>query len=294
MSSEDLQATTVDEEHQEEACCVSESEMVAAGDGGEDDTTRRLRIEHLEIRPHEAGGDFSLAAAAPPVGFGTIQADKYKFKGESGFTSTSMRKDLRPFYDAVRNKVLALGGILTSSGAVRHIKEGAGPGRSKTSFHYTGRAIDLFIHTAMKGDDDRYMVVRDGGTDANPEWKVFCVSVDPQPQNPLFDASLIRDEEIEYLVWVKDEGVRKRRRRAKFFSLTDIFQQNGWVRIPARSDWKKQYLSVEWWHWQHHEGLVQGVSRFGDELRKVWPGRDVDASGLALKAVFRRRSFVAP
>lgn len=129
---------------------------------------------------------------------------------------------------------------MTSSGAIRELSAGAGPGRSKTSFHYTGRATDLRIGTGMQGT-----------------------------------------------------GAVARRREATCFSLTGVMKQFGWVNIPASSDWKSVYLSCEWWHFQHHSALVEGVSLFGNELRAVWPADKVANSGLALNAVFKGRSFRA-
>jgi hypothetical protein len=72
-----------------------------------------------------------------------------------------------------------------------------------------------------------------------------------------------------------------------------MLTEGGWQRIPARSDWKNNYMSCEWWHFQNQTGLVTGESRFGDELKKVWPADDVDRSGLALNAVWGNQSFVA-
>ena len=233
-----------------------------------------------------------IPAAAPQsdstrVGLTQVPADKMG----DGYSTAWIRTDLRDEYMSAFQTVKALGGVMTSSGAIRDLGSGATAGRSATSFHYTGRAFDLWINTGMQGDNDRYLVQRAGGTPANPESELLCISVNPQPDDPNYDASMIRTGEVEYLVWKKGTGAIAKKRQATYFSLTAVLKKFGWVNIPSRTDWVTQYLSAEWWHFQHHKGLVDGVSLFGDELRAVWPGDKVANSGLALNAVFKGRSF---
>lgn len=231
----------------------------------------------------------TLVATDPPIGFTKILADKLG----DGFGSTSLRADLKSEYNDAMAMIKALGGVLTSSGAVRDLTAEASAGRSQTSFHYTGRAFDVWIGTGMQGSKDRYLVQRAGGTDANPEWEILCTSETPDPTSPLFDASLITTREVEYIVWKKGPGITLQKRTVSCFSLTTILKRFGWVNIPARAAWKTEYLSTEWWHFQHHKGLVEGQSLFGDELRAVWKSASVAKSGLALNAVFKGRSFRA-
>ena len=228
--------------------------------------------------------------AAPGfVGFAVAPADKYR----DGYSQVQMRKDLVDSYTAALQHVHALGGILTSSGAIRDLGEQATAGRSTTSLHYTGRALDLFIYSGMQGGEEPYLVTRAGGTDANPEWEIFCVSKAPLTTHPLFDASLIAERDVECLRWVEDVGSRTFTRHAVCFSLTDVMARHGWTPIPARGNWKSNYLSCEWWHFQNAAGLVDNVSTFGDQLRQVWREDLVRDSGLALDAVWAGRSFHA-
>jgi hypothetical protein len=232
----------------------------------------------------------SRAPAAPVfVGLVTVPADKVG----DGYNNFQMRTDLRDHYMPVLQQAKALGGIITSSGGIRSLREKATPGRSKTSLHYTGRAIDLYIYSGMQGATDRYMIVPDGGTPDHPLWQVLCVSTDPRPGDPAYDESLLKEGEVEYVVWRKNVGFIKAKRTARYFSLTDLFRKHGWNRIPARSDWKTNYLSCEWWHFQHHLGLVSGQSRFGPELMGAWPADLVNKSGLALDATWTNLSFRA-
>ena len=246
-----------------------------------DDRPLREQPGPTKAAPHPDGGEL--------VGLATVPADRY---GE-GYPHFYLRADLAHAYLRAYRQVRALGGILTSSGAIRALDAEAAAGRSGTSLHYTGRALDLCIHTGMLGPADPYLVVRDGGPDEAPLWSVLCVSTAPDPADPLYDASLLREGEVEAALWREGRGYRTITRRAVCFSLTDVLAAQGWHRIPARPDWRTSYLSVEWWHFQHHAGLREGETRFGDELRRVWPADRVERSGLALDAVWRGLSFEA-
>jgi peptidoglycan hydrolase-like protein with peptidoglycan-binding domain len=255
-----------------------------------------LRIAYASPPPALAAPAARSARAMtrePPasafVGLTTTPADKYR----SGYSSVQMRADLAESYRSAYGHVHALGGMLTSSGGIRDLGEKATAGRSKTSLHYTGRAIDLFIYSGMQGGEEPYLVTRAGGTDANPEWKLYCVSTAPMTASPLYDSTLIAAQDIECVRWVKGIGYQTYTRRATCFSLTDVMARYGWEPIPARGQWKTDYLSCEWWHFQNAQGLTLGVSTFGDQLLQVWPRNTVNAGGLALDAVWAGRSFRA-
>lgn len=223
-----------------------------------------------------------------------VKADRYG----GGYGDFRLRPDMAPSYQAVYDRVRALGGMVTSSGAIRYLEASVGPARSPTSLHYTGRALDLFVYTAMQGEADPYIVVRDGGTDANPRWHLYCVSTTPDTASPLYDPALVQERELAAAYWSKTGTLVTRTRRARCFSLTTILRENGWMPIAARASWRDpkvkpgdRYLSTEWFHFQNQSGLVEGKTRFGDELRKVWSAGELATSGLALNAVWRGQSF---
>jgi hypothetical protein len=230
------------------------------------------------------------SSAAPPIALVTVPADDM---APDGFDDFRIREDLANSYRRVLARAHALGGMITSSGALRDLHEPATPGRSRTSLHYTGRAIDLYIQSGTRTAKDPYLVVASqAGT--TPMWTIFCESRDPKPEDDLFDASLIQEGRIECAIWKKGTGLATIERTARFFSLTQLLMDEGWKPISARSDWKTNYLSCEWWHFQNESGLKLGVSSFGDELLKVWPRALVEASGLATNAIWRGRSFQIP
>ena len=209
-----------------------------------------------------------------------------------GFGDFRIREDLVESYKRVLAQARALGGVVSSSGALRDLREPATAGRSRTSLHYTGRAIDLYIESGMRTVRNPYAVVPTV-TESRVTWTIWCESVTPHPDDALFDATLVSDRELDCAIWKSGPGFTLVKRRGRFFSLTDLFQANGWQSIPARTDWKTSYLSCEWWHFQNQRGLKNGVTKFGDELRQVWPSPLVAASGLALNAVWSGQSFKA-
>lgn len=234
-------------------------------------------------------GPATDAGSDGPAGLALVPADAV---GE-GYAQLVIRADLEEAYLGALRQVHALGGILTSSGGIRALDAAAAPGRSRLSLHYTGRAIDLYIHTAMGGPDDRYAVVRDGEDGRHPLWKVYCLGETPDTADPLYDPSLVREMELECVLW-REQRIITRRRRGAWICLTDVLSAHGWHRIPARADWRESYLSVEWWHFQHHGGLVAGRSRFGDDLRRAWPAARVETCGLPLDAVWTGLAFEEP
>ena len=226
-------------------------------------------------------------ASSSIVGLATVPADRYR----GGYSSLQLRADLTASYRAAYRHVHALGGVLTSSGGIRDLREKATAGRSKTSLHYTGRALDLFIYSGMQGGNEPMLVTRAGGTDVNPEWKLYCVSATPMPESPLYDTAWIAERDVECARWVKNVGYATFERRATCFCLTDVMARYGWEPIPARRTWRAEYTACEWWHFQNAQGLTLGVSTFGEQLLQVWPDEDVRASGLSLGAVWAGRSF---
>ena len=207
-----------------------------------------------------------------------------------GFSDFRVREDLADSYRRVLARARVLGGVVTSSGGLRDLHEPATAGRSRTSLHYTGRAIDLYIESGMRTTRDPYAIVPTV-TDSRVTWTIWCESVSPHPEDASFDASLIEERELDCVIWKAGVGFTLAKRNGRFFSLTDLFKSESWFSIPARADWKTTYLSCEWWHFQNQRGLKNGVTKFGDELRQVWPSALVAGSGLALNAIWSGQSF---
>ncbi len=180
-----------------------------------------------------------------------VEADKYG----DGYDRFFMRSDVADAYMRVREKVLAAGGMLTSSGARRSLSANVSASRSATSFHYTGRALDLHVGSGMENTRyNPYIITSDG----NRYWRVYVKAEGGE------------EMELNALTY----GSRKRSKKVtgKFLDLTALFKEEGFERIKARSSFFNggTWLGAEWWHFQYEKGLVKGSSTFGNELLKVY------------------------
>ena len=58
----------------------------------------------------------------------------------------------------------------------------------------------------------------------------------------------------------------------KAFNFTEVAAKHGFVSISARKSFFEggAYGGAEWWHFQYNKALTEGVSKFGEELLKVY------------------------
>ena len=180
-----------------------------------------------------------------------VPADKYR----DGYDRFFLREDAAEAYRRVRKIVIEAGGKLTSSGARRSLNASVGASRSATSFHYTGRALDLFVGSGMENRGrDPFVIAADG----DRFWRVFA------------RAGGGEQREVEAVTY----GSRNRGSliNDRFIDLTALFKAEGFERIRARRSFFEggSWLGAEWWHFQYQHGLEKGVSTFGGELLKVY------------------------
>lgn len=180
-----------------------------------------------------------------------VPADAYR----NGYDRFFLREDAAAAYMNVRKVVVEAGGKLTSSGARRSLNANVSASRSATSFHYTGRALDLFVGSGMENRArDPFVMSSDG----DRYWRVYARADGGEPM------------EIEAVTY----GSRSQGKTTsgKFLDLTDLFEKEGFARIRARRSFFNggTWLGAEWWHFQYEVGLESGVSTFGNELLKVY------------------------
>ena len=205
--------------------------------------------EHL-IEQQSPGID-SFVENPDRLAFVRVPADKYR----DGYDRFFLRSDVAEAYEEVRRQVVEAGGKITSSGARRSLNANVSPSRSATSFHYTGRALDLHVGSGMESPArDPYIVSSDG----DRYWRVHVRA--PGGQKMEIDA-------ITY-----SNRKRPRKVSGNFLDLTKLFEKNGFARIRARKSFFKNgtWLGAEWWHFQCEEGLTEGVTTFGNELLRVY------------------------
>ena len=201
-----------------------------------------------------------LAETDKLLGWVACPADKVP--GFSGYARVTLRSDAAESYKAVRAEVEKLGGVLTSAGGRRGLSAKASPSRSKKSMHYVGLALDLALPTGMQNpkrdpyliemEDDRY-------------WRVWCKT----------DNEDVPEVEIKAAYATRSGGksiLRFKTIKCRAFDLTAIFKKHGWERIRGRRSFYRggAYGGAEWWHFQYERVLTPNVSKFGEELLKVY------------------------
>lgn len=204
-----------------------------------------------QILEQQSLGVDSLATHPDRLPFTRVPADK----SGDGYDRFVVRSDVAEAYMNVREEVLEAGGILASSGGKRSLTAYVGPSRSATSFHYTGRALDLHVGSGMERlASDPYVIASDG----DRYWRIFA-------RAPGGDAMEI--DAFSYASRVDATKVS-----GNFLDLTAIFEKHGFSRIRARKSFFNggHWLGAEWWHFQYEVGLEAGVSTFGEELLRVY------------------------
>jgi hypothetical protein len=169
-------------------------------------------------------------------------------------------------YLAVYEEARGKGARLTSSGGRRDLFAPVTTGRSATSFHYTGRALDLYLYSGMVNPArDPYVLVREDTL----LHRVYARCDDDQA-------------EVRHLT-----GVVTYRKRSgqlsvdgSFIDLTALLERHGFSRISARPSFPLggSEIGAEWWHFQDETGLVPRRTTFGDELLRVYSRETLERS----------------
>ena len=202
--------------------------------------------------PEWAGGSVER------LGWKRVDLDKVG----DGYNRATLRTDVAKQLADLRIELASYGGRVTSSGGKRNISRSASSNQSSKSFHYTGRAIDLWVYGGMQDlENDPYVVVK--GKKAR-EWVVFARA--PEGETMELDGWLHEKQDTRKTV-------------GNFVNLTELMEKYGFSAIRARKSYKKtNYGAAEWWHFQYEEGLVKGESTFGEELLKVWKEEELKGS----------------
>lgn len=171
-----------------------------------------------------------------------------------GYGVMTVRADVAPAVEALRDELHAAGAILTTSGAVRSLSAPVSAGRSVTSIHYSAAAFDVATVSGMRlsegGDptNQPYVVVKDG-----PRWQVFVRAAAGQTLT------------LDAVTW-RNEATSTRSVTGQFLDFTAMARAHGFARIGHRSDFPGNYTSAEWWHMQSEQALVPFISQFGAEI----------------------------
>lgn len=194
-------------------------------------------------------------ASGPRLGWARVDVDKFG----DGYERATLRSDVAAELKKVRDELDAAGAILTTSGGRRRLGANVSATRSAKSLHYTGRAFDLFVGSAMRDPStDPYVVAPEGRN-----WRVYARAVHGSPLE--VPGWIHHAQRVEYV-------------RGPFVDLTAIMADHGFQRIGRRRNYPESYGAAEWWHFQYERGLVEGVTRFGDELLRVYDLGELEKS----------------
>ncbi|MGV1939906.1 peptidoglycan-binding domain-containing protein [Agrobacterium sp. 22-211-1] len=219
--------------------------------------------KEFAIRQRELSSPMSLGS---PAGYSVESCPTNEFGSgkEKGYRQVKLRSDVMMAYRQVSDEVHRQGGLVTSSGGIRDLNATVSKNRSATSFHYSGRALDLFIWSGMQDPaTDAYVAQRIGERRYNVYarcWQDKAEKGALPPQQTIADVVTNKNR-------VKGVSVT-----GHFLDLTALFAKNGFKPIRARAAFEKggDYLGAEWWHFQWEVGLVPGASTFGAELLKIY------------------------
>lgn len=189
------------------------------------------------------------------------------FDGRSGYTRTTLREDAAEAYQALYEEVHKRGGMITSAGGKRDLRQSSGANRSRKSMHYVGIAFDMALPTGMyKPDEDPFIIERDQGR----YWTVWC-----RTDHPSFEERSIKAVVCRRRKNAKGKSyteIQEKIVTARVFNFTKLAKEFGFERIQARSSFFRggSYGGAEWWHFQFEKCLTPGESKFGEELLKVY------------------------
>ena len=181
-----------------------------------------------------------------------VDADKVK----DGYDRFYLREDVAEAFNEFRADVLALGGVVTSAGARRPLRDSKrSKSRSIKSLHYTGLAFDMAVSSGMNNPDkDRYVIEEVG----DRKWNIWCKT----------DNEDVPIRKVEGYTYHHTRKIVE----GRMFSITEIAEKHGFKPIRARRYFMAggHYAGAEWWHFQWEKGLTPGVSTFGGELVKIY------------------------
>ena len=187
-------------------------------------------------------------ASERKLGTVRVPADKWS----DAYDRFTLRSDVAERYQALYADIRRRGGEITSAGSFRALSAEVKKGRSKTSIHYAGVALDLAPYSGLAKvrEADPYVIEQDK---AGRGWRVWCRSE---------KASTV---ELNPKTW-KGKLADGPTTSVEAFDLSAVFREHGFADIGPRRGYETSYSCLEWWHFQCEAVLVPFISQFGAEL----------------------------
>ena len=132
-------------------------------------------------------------------------------------------------------------------------------GSSYTSWHKSGRAIDVLLDYLSPDRRERWLevVLEPGGGEVC--WRLYlrCVEQDGSQGMPL----KVRPWDLTMDARSNERGGRYKRMPVGYYvDLTDLMAQYGWLRISSYDHpefhWYRSFVALEYWHFQKTQGLL--------------------------------------
>lgn len=165
-----------------------------------------------------------------------------------------LRSDMAQAWLALLPQIAALGGSIAGpyGDTKRPLMKTISPGASKFSFHICGRAVDL-----NQGNRGYFPSRETQGTQTL--WRIWCRCADQS------GAQGRRVDSVQFHNFVSHADVPLP--DGYYFDLTAALERGGlFERIPAQSNWPREYQASEWWHYQW---VPEKQATFQDECELI-------------------------
>jgi hypothetical protein len=201
--------------------------------------------------------------------------------GGVSYNRNSISSEFEDKYMNAYNKIIALGGVLTSGGGRRDLSTIDKP---RLGMHNIGRAIDLGAYSGLYGninenEDTVYLVIRDNPNNEKSLYTVWCPIVKTRPDfdqavynAALNETGLITNQTFTVSLVKTLQNQSTYQWTGEAFNLTKILEDQGFVRIPPIDDYltKGNFKGTEWWHYEIHDGLVVNETTALNEMLKMY------------------------
>lgn len=190
-----------------------------------------------------------------------------RVEGYAGYSRLTLRQDAAEAYKSLYAAVRDRGGVVTTAGGRRSLRVKKKKSTSTKSFHYVGRAFDLAIPTGLLDPyKDPYIIQYVG----DRKWLVWCRTDDPSIPEITIRAAKVKGKRTKSGKRYTEMTYHEVTTRA--FCFTHLAAKYGFEPIRGR----RWFFSggplsgAEWWHFQYEDGLVEGVTTFGEELLRAY------------------------
>lgn len=239
-----------------------------------------VEIQVLSGASSTLSGTTAYCSRTAAVAEGSGTCDGSSYYGSKSFGSDTMSSSVSMLACTANQAEKAFEEIATACGTVPHagsmrsLTANVNEARSATSFHYTGRAIDLATDR-YEGSKRYFYVTFDdtSGNDNSHYYRLYCKVTGDS------NSAYISTTTITPLKWSGSKLISDTSVRGSFLDVTSVLNSYGLYGIGPRSCASSgNYMCTEWWHFQDTSGLEKGVTTFKTSLNQYY-GPNYDYSG---------------